>query len=420
MRIFSILSFSHGPHRLAAAEPIFAVGSRSRSSGVRTSWSSSPQASQRDSQPDYTDPTCLLPSQVGHGFSSPGGGGGGAHIEELYNVQMDVRQVQAVQSNHAERLLRLEKRQQEDAAVKSVWSTSPFPTAIGGTPQHGERQTGMLPARFAGLTSPSTGPVHMPSHDMFDLDGHSQTLASLHLEPDDEPARRGAASRANSVRFDESANWAQSSRHSGEFGPIRPGSGLAMERSLSHKSDGRHSSAGHSVHSTHSAASGRGSSLGLDTHLMFGGQDDDSPLDIPDPPPGLFILGSVPAIIRCWLTSNFANDTLLYAAVCSGSQKSTVEHSLVRELGILNDVCRDVDGMQRIRLPVYLAEAIVSHSTSRSPNQIPQIPSMAATFEIVGADRPSNDDGSRKATVFSSAATHCERTTLISCSRGTK
>lgn len=57
--------------------------------------------------------------------------------EELYHVQMEVKHVQAVQINHADRLLRLEKRQADDAALKSVWQ-SPFPSVIGGTPQHGQ------------------------------------------------------------------------------------------------------------------------------------------------------------------------------------------------------------------------------------------------------------------------------------------
>ncbi len=55
---------------------------------------------------------------------------------EFQNVQMEVKQVQIVQHSHAERLLRLEKRQADDAALKSVWN-SPFPSVLGGTPQHG-------------------------------------------------------------------------------------------------------------------------------------------------------------------------------------------------------------------------------------------------------------------------------------------
>lgn len=57
--------------------------------------------------------------------------------EELHNVQMEVKQVQFVQQHQTERLLRLEKRQLDDAALKSVWH-SPFPSVLGGTPQHGE------------------------------------------------------------------------------------------------------------------------------------------------------------------------------------------------------------------------------------------------------------------------------------------
>jgi hypothetical protein len=57
--------------------------------------------------------------------------------DELHDVQMDVKQVQFIQQSHAERLLRLEKRQADDAALKSVWN-SPFPSVLGGTPQHGK------------------------------------------------------------------------------------------------------------------------------------------------------------------------------------------------------------------------------------------------------------------------------------------
>lgn len=53
---------------------------------------------------------------------------------------MEVKQVQIIQANHAERLMRLERRQTEDAAIKSVWNPSPFPSVLGGTPQHGKSQ----------------------------------------------------------------------------------------------------------------------------------------------------------------------------------------------------------------------------------------------------------------------------------------
>ncbi|KAI1457269.1 hypothetical protein F4805DRAFT_458024 [Annulohypoxylon moriforme] len=312
--------------------------------------------------------------------------------DELYTVHMDVKQMQMIQNNHAERISRLEKRQADDAAIKSVWN-SPFPSALSGTPQH--------------------GPLQIPPSEMFDdFEEQGQSLlGSLHLDAEDEPARRGAASRANSVRFDESAlqgsSWAQNGRHSGDFGPIRPGSGLGshnmMERSLSHKSDGRHSSAGHSVHSIHShhsVASGHGSSLGIDTTFTPGGQDDDSPIAIPEPPPSLFVLGSVPSIIRCWLTANFAHDTLLYADVCTGSQKSVVEFSLIKELDLVDDIHRDLDGVHRIRLPVYLTEATVSQPSSRGMSPAPQMPSLTCTFEVVGMDQPDNAEAKKVIRIF--------------------
>lgn len=233
------------------------------------------------------------------------------------------------------------------------------------------------------------GPV--PQEELFDdLDEQGeQLLSSLHLGPaEEEPVRRGAASRANSVRFDESAlhgsSWAgHNSRHSGDFAPIRPGSGLMMERSLSHKSDGRHSSAV-SVHSHHSVASGRASSLGLDTNFAVG--DDDSSLDIPEPPASFYVLGSVPSIVRCWLTTQYAHGTLLYADICTGSQKSTVHHSLLGELDLLEGVERDADGVYRIRLNVYLSEATVIQHSSRSASPGRAVPSMAVLFEVIGIE----------------------------------
>jgi hypothetical protein len=308
--------------------------------------------------------------------------------EELYHVQMDVKLVQSVQNNHADRLLKLEKRQADDAALKSVWGTSsPFPGILSGTPQHGSSTVSSSQDKTLNCL---IGPVPNLTNDVFDDFDDEQgqnLLGSLHLETDDEPVRRGA-SRANSVRFDVSAlqgaNWGAGSRNSGDFGPTRPSSGFGShpmtERSFSHKSDGRHSSAGHSVHS----ASGRTSSLGLDTNFMIGGQDDESPMDIPDPPPGLFILGSVPSIIRCWLTTNFSHNALLYADVCSGSQRSILDYSLVQDLGLSNQIHKHPDGRHTIRLPVYLPEAIVTHPTSRTTSPAPQLPTLSADFEITG------------------------------------
>lgn len=293
---------------------------------------------------------------------------------------MEVKQVQFIQNNHADRLMRLERRQTEDA-VKSVWNPSPFPSVLGGTPQH--------------------GPVQMPNNEVFDDFDDEQgqnLLGSLHLDADEEPTRRGAASRANSVRFDEAtlhaSNWGQSARHSGEFGPARPGSGLGgptlMERSFSHKSDGRHSSAGHSVHSFHSVASGRTSSLGLDLLLGSSRDDDDddsSPIEITRPPPGLMFLGPVPSIVRCWLTTQYAHDTLLYAVVCTGSQKSTLDYSLLKELNLVDEAHRNINGVLHASLPIYFAEATVAQSSSRSSSPSRrQVPYINVDFEITGTE----------------------------------
>jgi hypothetical protein len=327
--------------------------------------------------------------------------------EELYHVQMNVKHVQAVQINHADRLLRLEKRQADDAALKSVWGTgSPFPSVLSGTPQHGQSVARFSKHKEATNTCYLIGPVPNSSNDVFDDFDDEQgqnLLGSLRLEADEEPVRRGA-SRANSVRFDVSAlqgsNWAAGSRNSGEFGPVRPNSGFGShpmtERSLSHKSDGRHSSAGHSVHSMHSVPSGRTSSLGLDTNFLIGGQHDDSPLDIPDPPPGLFILGSVPSIIRCWLTTSFSHNALLYAAICTGSQRSVLEYALVKELGLSDQIQKDSTGRHSVRLPVYLPEAVITQPTSRSNTPAPQLPALTADFEIVGLTAQCNDSDRKR------------------------
>ena len=166
---------------------------------------------------------------------------------------------------------------------------------------------------------------------------------------------------------------------------------------MSHKSDGRHSSTGHSVHSVHS---GRTSSLGLDTNFLVGDQDDDSPLDIPDPPPGLFILGPVPSIIRCWLTKDFSHSALLYADICSGTPRSVIDFSLVKELRLMDQVVKQPTGRQNIRLPVYLPEAIITQAASRSSSPAPQLPILTADFEIAGLSQRTGPDRKNGIRVF--------------------
>jgi ubiquitin carboxyl-terminal hydrolase 4/11/15 len=276
----------------------------------------------------------------------------------------DLLRLQQVQQDHTDRLLRLERRQDDDARMKSVWgATSPFPSVLSGTPQHA------------------------PIHHLKDFDDEPVNLiSSLHLDPDEEPRRMGATSRANSVRFDESANqghWAHASRSSIDFLPRSTSSlaGLGMtERSSSHKSDGRASS----VHSVRSAASGRASSINLDTGYA-------SPVDTPAIAPGLLILGPVPAIVRCWINTNFKHDALLYAAVSTASYRSQIDERLVQHLGLEHCIVESASGARSLALSVYFAEAVPHPVSIRSSSPAPQVPSVTVDFSIVVEAQPDLD-----------------------------
>ena len=206
----------------------------------------------------------------------------------------------------------------------------------------------------------------------------------------------GANSRANSVRFDETANqnhFSHSSRPSVDF-MSRTSSGLGglqmTERSSSHKSEGRASSA----HSIRSAASGRANSLNLDTAYSLG-ELNRSPLDTPGLAPGLLLLGSVPAIIRCWMNTNFKHDALLYAAVCTGSYKSFLDMRLIQKLGFEDNVRANEDGLRTVELPVYFPEAVPHPASSRSSSPAPQLPALTVDFQVI--DHKSAEGDSDKA-----------------------
>lgn len=219
-------------------------------------------------------------------------------------------------------------------------------------------------------------------------------MSSLHLDPEEEPRSRGngAASRANSVRFDETANqnhFSHSSRPSMDYLP-RAGSGLGglsmNERSSSHKSEGRASS----VHSMRSAASGRANSLNFESSYGMG-DNSRSPYDTPVLAPGLLLLGSVPAIIRCWMNTNFKHDALLYAAVCTGSYKSFIDIRLIQKLGFDGSIARDDDGAPTVELPVYFPEAVPHPTSSRSGSPAPALPTLTVNFQVVDASSYEGD-----------------------------
>ncbi|KAL4878982.1 hypothetical protein BJY04DRAFT_104670 [Aspergillus karnatakaensis] len=291
-----------------------------------------------------------------------------ASRDDIWRVFEELKELHATQFEQAERIARLERRRDEDARLKSVWGPlSPFPNPVGGP----------VP----------TEPVFQSTADTFkgfDQGGHHG--GAMGLDTEEEP-RRGT-SRANSVRFDESAihgYYGQANRSSSEL-PIRTGSGMGSlpltERSLSHRSDGRQSSSGFSHHSA------RTNSLGLETtSRMMGSMMSDSLLI---PPPGLFLLGPVPAIIRCWMTTNFSNESLLYAAVCSGSYKSWLGYPMVQKLGLEDQLVQEGDA-QFIKLPMYLPEASVHQASSRSSSPAPQVPTLTIRFLV----HPNpEDDGS--------------------------
>lgn len=186
-------------------------------------------------------------------------------------------------------------------------------------------------------------------------------------------------SRANSVRFDESAihgYYGQTGRSANEL-PLRTGSGMGShpltERSLSHRSDGRLSSSGQSHHSA------RTNSLGLETtSRMMSSSTVGSPLI---PPPGLFLLGPVPSIIRCWLTTTYSNDSLQYAVICSGSYSSFIGYPVVRKFGLEDLVTRE-EGEQYMRIPLYLPEASIHQASSRASSPVAQLPAVTVRFLV--------------------------------------
>lgn len=301
-----------------------------------------------------------------------------ASRDDLWRLQNEMKNVYATQAEHADRLSRLER---DDSRLKSTWGGQyPFPSTLSGTPQHGtcHQLGGCSGITDAPRTIESSYNPAAEAFKNFDQDQTSNLLGTLHLESDDEP-RRGAASRANSVRFDESALHGHfgHSRLSSEFLPPRSNSGIGShpltERSLSHKSDGRQSSGGHSTQSA------RASSFGFEPRPLSATVAPFVPLG---PPPGLFVLGPVPSIIRCWLDTKFSNESLLYASICTGAYKSVLDSSLVSQLGFEDQIITNPRGDRCLKIPVYLPEATIQQASSRANSPAPQLPMLTVEFSI--------------------------------------
>ncbi|KAL9617443.1 MAG: hypothetical protein Q9160_007755 [Pyrenula sp. 1 TL-2023] len=282
--------------------------------------------------------------------------------DEFWRLQEELKDIHNTQIAQSERIMRLEKRREDDARLKSVWNgpLSPFPGPLGGSAQ---QEPGYNPAAEAFRN--------------FDAD---QPMGNLSLDTEDD--RRRGTSRANSVRFDESAmNHYGSSRQSVDLPPMRTGSGLGShpmsERSFSHRSDGKGSISG---------LSARANSFVMDSNRL-GGSASGSPRVSGNPPPGFVFLGPVPSIIRCWITEAFSNDSLLYATVCTGSYLSSISENLLQKHG-LQDQSFEENGSRKIRLPIYLTEATIQQSSSRSGSPAPQVPTLLVKLHVL----PMNDD----------------------------
>lgn len=145
------------------------------------------------------------------------------------------------------------------------------------------------------------------------------------------------------------------------------------ERSSSHKSDGRQSSAGQSTQSVHA------NSFGFEPRPLSAAVPPFVPLG---PPPGLFILGPVPSIIRCWLDTKFSNESLRYAAVCTGAFRSVLDSCLASQLGFEEHIKTNRQGERSLKIPVYLPEAIIQQPSSRANSPAPQLPLVTVEFSI--------------------------------------
>lgn len=145
------------------------------------------------------------------------------------------------------------------------------------------------------------------------------------------------------------------------------------ERSSSHKSDGRQSSAGQSIQSA------RANSFGFEPRPLSAAVPSFVPLG---PPPGLFILGPVPSIIRCWLDTKFSNESLLYAAVCTGAFRSVLDSCLASRLGFEEHITTNHQGERLLKIPVYLPEAIIQQPSSRANSPAPQLPLLTVEFSV--------------------------------------
>jgi hypothetical protein len=90
----------------------------------------------------------------------------------------------------------------------------------------------------------------------------------------------------------------------------------------------------------------------------------------------------------------------LYAVICTGSQNSHIDIGLVKELGLINHLQKNISGNDCIRLPVYLPEALITQPTSRTTSPAPQLPTLTASFNVFGASQRPNTETKRTIRIF--------------------
>jgi hypothetical protein len=201
-------------------------------------------------------------------------------------------------------------------------------------------------------------------------------LSGLQLDDVDVPKR--GASRANSVRFDDSAttnHWIHDSPGTSDYfgqrsagGPI--GGYPMTERSSSHKSDQR--------------SDGRQSSLrsfGVDLQPAaepeFAFRPGSQPGETLEPclqRPSSTPTGPAPAMIRCWLDTPSIYGPLLYAVVCTGASVSAIERSLLCQLGLEDRVEKPSGREPRIQLSLFLPDAnIQQHARASGPAKLARL-----------------------------------------------
>ena len=300
-----------------------------------------------------------------------------ASRDDLWRLQETVSELTATQAQHNDRIMRLEKRREDELRGKNVWgpSMSPFPGgSFGNSTSHGEYAP--IQSRLRAMLTLQESNLNPAAEAFRNFDAEPPPNLTSSFTLDDDERKRASASRANSVRFDESANnhYGSTPRQSIDL-PTRTGSGLGShpmsERSLSHRSDSRGPSFG---------VPHRTNSFGLESSRLLGSINN-SPRISGNPPPGFFVLGPCPTIIRCWLTTEFLSNSILYAAVCSGSYASSIAFKLVQSLN-LEDQIFDDNGVHKIKLPIHLVEAKICQASSRSASPAPQVPWLVVTFAV--------------------------------------